>query len=268
MKGPAIELFVGPFRLLRRSLVGWAIGLGSLVVVTVAFWPAFRGSSGISEAIDQLPSGVIEAFGLAGFGTPGGFLRGNLYELIIPLLLTIGTVATANGLTASDEEAGRMEIQLSQPVTRRSVFLGRATAMIAWLTVMTAIVLVVQLASDALVGLDIDAARVVSTVLLCGSIALLFGSLALAVAGWLARPSLVLAVGIAAAFAAYLTAALPPLDDRLEPLSRLSPWDWAMGADPLLHATEPWRYLVLVGPAVLLIVIAVIGFGRRDVRAA
>ena len=268
MNGAAIELVLGPLRGLRRSLVGWALGLGSLVVVTVAFWPAFRGSSGISEAIDQLPSGVIEAFGLAGFGTPAGFLRGNLYELIVPLLLAIGAVATANGLTASDEEAGRMEIQLSQPVTRRSVFLGRATAMIAWLGIMTALVLVVQLASDALVGLDIDASRVASTVLLCGSLALLFGSLALALAGWLARPSLVLAVGIAAAFVAYLSAALPPLNDALEPLSRLSPWDWALGADPLLHATEPWRYLVLIGPALLLIAVAVFGFDRRDVRAA
>jgi ABC-2 type transport system permease protein len=268
VNGPAIELVRAPFRLLRRSIVGWTIGIGSLVAVTVAFWPAFRGSSGISEAIDQLPSGVIEAFGLAGFGTPGGFLRGNLYELIVPLLLAIGAVTTANGLTASDEEAGRLEIHLSQPVDRRSVFLGRAAAMIAWLGIVTTLVLGVQLASDALIGLDIDASHVASTVLLCGSLALLFGSLALAVAGWMPRPALVPAVGIAAAFGAYLCAALPPLDDRLEPLSRLSPWDWAMGGDPLLHTTEPWRYLVLLGPSLLLIVIGVIGFRRRDIRAA
>jgi ABC-2 type transport system permease protein len=268
MNGASIELVLGPFRLLRRSMIGWAIGLGSLVAVTVAFWPAFRGSSGISEAIDQLPSGVIEAFGLAGFGTPAGFLRGNLYELIVPLLLAIGAVATANGLTASDEDAGRLEIQLSQPVSRRSVFLGRAAAMIAWLVLLTTVILAVQLGTDALMGLDIDTSLVISTVVLCGSLALLFGSLALTVAGWLPKPSLVLAIGIASVIGSYLLSALPPLDARLGPIGRLSPWDWALGGDPLIHAAEPWRYLVLVGPAVLLIVIAVVGFGRRDVRAA
>ena len=157
---------------MRRSLLGWGIGLGSLVAVTVAFWPAFRGSSGISEAIDQLPSGVVDAFGLAGFGTPAGFLRGNLYEFIVPLLLAIAAVAAANGLTAAEEDAGRMETYLSQPVTRRSVFIGRTVALIVWLAILTSSVLVVQLASDAVVGLEIDAMRVVSTVVLCGLLAL------------------------------------------------------------------------------------------------
>ena len=153
MNSAYVELALGPLRQMRRSLLGWGIGLGSLVAVTVAFWPAFRGSSGISEAIDQLPSGVIEAFGLAGFGTPAGFLRGNLYEFIVPLLLAIAAVAAANGLTAAEEDAGRMETYLSQPVSRRSVFIGRTVAMTVWLAILTSSVLVVQLVSDAVVGL-------------------------------------------------------------------------------------------------------------------
>ena len=139
MNATGVELVLGPLRQMRRSLLGWGIGLGSLVAVTVAFWPAFRGSSGISEAIDQLPSGVVDAFGLAGFGTPAGFLRGNLYEFIVPLLLAVAAVAAANGLTAAEEDAGRMETYLSQPVTRRSVFLGRTVALLAWLVVMTGV---------------------------------------------------------------------------------------------------------------------------------
>ncbi len=110
-----------------------------------------------------------------------------------------------------------METYLSQPVTRQSVFLGRTVALLAWLVLMTAFILVVQLASDAVVGLEIDTMRVVSTVVLCGLLALLFGTLALAVAGWLPRPSLVLAIGIAAAVGGYLVAALFPLSDPSSP---------------------------------------------------
>lgn len=265
---PAIELAMGPLRQMRRSLLGWGIGLGALVAVTVAFWPAFRGSSGISEAIDQLPSGVVEAFGLAGFGTPAGFLRGNLYEFIVPLLMAVAAVAAANGLTAAEEDAGRMETYLSQPVSRRSVFIGRTLALVVWLTILTSSVLLVQLVSDSVVGLEIDTMRVVSTVVLCGSLALLFGALALAVAGWLPRPSLVLAIGIAAAVGGYLVAALFPLSDPLEPLSGLSPWKWAFGGDPLVNAAEPWRYVAILVPMFALVVLAVLGFNRRDVRAA
>ncbi len=211
---------------------------------------------------------MIDAFGLAGFGTPAGFLRGNLYEFIVPLLLAIAAVAAANGTTAAEEDAGRMETYLSQPVSRRSVFVGRMIALTIWLAILTSAVLLVQLVSDALVGLEIDASRVASTVVLCGLLALLFGALAVAVAGWLPRPSFVLAIGVATAVAGYLIAALLPLSDLLKPLSGLSPWKWALGGDPLVNATEPWRYVALMVPVFALVVLAVVGFVRRDVRAA
>jgi hypothetical protein len=253
---------------MERSLVGWVIGLGALIAVTVAFWPAFEGSSGISEAIDNLPAGVVDAFGLAGFGTPAGFLRGNLYEFIVPLLLSVAAVAAANGLTAAEEDAGRMETYLSQPVTRQAVFIGRTGALVVWLVVLTALILLVQLISDALVGLQIDPMLVASTVVLCGLVGLLFGTVALAVAGWLPRPPLVLAIGIAASVGGYVISALFPLSDALKPLSGLSPWKWAFGGDPLANPAEPWRYVVLLVPAVALVLLAPVGFIRRDVRAA
>jgi ABC-2 type transport system permease protein len=268
MNPTPLELVIGPLRQIRRSLVGWGIGLASLILVTVAFWPAFRGSSGLSDAIDQLPSGVVQAFGLAGFGTPAGFLRGNLYEFLVPLLLAIAAVGVANGLTAAEEDAGRMEMYLSQPVTRRSLFLGRSVALLVWIAVMTAFLLAVQLVSDEVVGLQIDAQLVAATVVLSGLLALVFGALALAVAGWFPRPSIVLAVGIAAAVGGYLVSALFPLSDPLEPLSRLSPWKWAFGSDPLVNGAEPWRYAVLLVPTVAFVVLAVVGFVRRDIRAA
>jgi ABC-2 type transport system permease protein len=268
MNGTALELVIGPLRQMRRSLLGWGIGLSALVAVTVAFWPAFRGSSGISEAIDQLPTGVIDAFGLAEFGTPAGFLRGNLYEFIVPLLLAVAAVAAANGLTAGEEDAGRMETWLTQPVTRGAVFLGRTIALVLWLVLMTALIVVVQLVSDAVVDLQIDTARVVSTVALCGLLALLFGALALALAGWVARPSLVLSVGIAVAVGGYLVSALFPLSDPLDPWSALSPWKWAFGGDPLVNTADAWRYVAVVAPSLVLAGIGIIGFMRRDVRAA
>ena len=89
-------------------------------------------------------------------------------------------------------------------------------------------------------------------------LALLFGALALAVAGWLPRPSLVLAIGVAAAVGGYLIAALFPLSDVLKPVSGLSPWKWALGGDPLVNAAEPWRSVALIVPAFVLVALAAI----------
>ncbi len=268
MSARTLELVMGPLRQLRRSTIGWGLGLASLIVVTVAFWPLFRDASGITDAINQLPSGIIDAFGLADFGSPAGFLRGNLYEFFVPLLLAIAAVATANSLTASEEDSGRMEVYLAQPVTHRSVFVGRTIAATVWVIAMTILLVIVQLASDVIFDLEIATGLVVSTVVLCGLLALLFGALGLAIAGWLPRPALVLGVGIAAAVGLYLVSALFPLSDTIKPLSDLSPWKWALGGDPLVNQAEPWRYAVLIVPAIGLAILGAIGFVRRDVRAA
>ncbi|MFN8518647.1 MAG: ABC transporter permease subunit [Chloroflexota bacterium] len=261
------EVVLVPLRHLRRGLVGWAVGLGAMVALTVAFWPVFRDGSGISEAIGQLPPAVVDAFGLADFGTPAGFLRGNLYDVLVPLLMAIAAVAMANGLTASEEEAGRLETWLAQPVTRQAVLAGRIVALAAWVGALTVIVLLVQLASDAAVGLEVDPGRLVGAVVLCGLVALLAGMLAVAVAAWLPRPSLVLGLGVGSCVLAYLVSALFPLSDVLGPLAKLSPWDWALGGDPLVEGPDPWRFAALLVPSVVLAGVGIAGFVRRDIRS-
>ncbi len=94
------------------------------------------------------------------------------------------------------------------------------------------------------------------------------GSLALAVAGLKPRPSLVLGVGLGVTIAGMVAAAVLPLSQSLQPFAHLSPWDWAFGGDPLVNATEAWRYLALGLPAIGLALFGIWAFGRRDIRAA
>jgi ABC-2 type transport system permease protein len=264
----ALALVLDPMRGTRRAAVAWALSLAALVIVTVAFWPAFEGTTDLGEMIDQLPAGIIEAFGLQGFGTPAGYLRGNLYDLLVPLLLGAAAIAFAGGLTAGEEDAGRLELVLAQPVSRGAAFAGRAAAMVAWTLALVLATAATQLASDAVVGLEIATDRLLATIALCGLLGLLHGCLALAVAGFLPRPSVVLGTGLSVLVAGFVVAALFPLSDALRPWAGVSPWDWALGGDPLVNGAQPWRYLALAVPAAVLAVVGIAAFARRDVRAA
>jgi ABC-2 type transport system permease protein len=66
----------------------------------------------------------------------------------------------------------------------------------------------------------------------------------------------------------YLVAALFPLSDTLKSWRVISPWEWALGGDPLINATEPWRFLALVVPAVALAAAGILAYQRRDIRSA
>lgn len=265
---PAMTIFVAGVRAVRRAAMWWSIATGAIVVATVAFWPAFRGASGISQAIDSLPAPIIEAFGLGDFGTPAGFLRGNLYELFVPLLLSIAIVTLVNGQTAGDESAGRLEIYLSQPIDRRALFAARMAACVVGLLVIVVATVVVQLGADALVDLSIDPGYVIATAVLCGLLAAFCGSVAYLVACFRARPSLVLAAGVGLALASYVIAALFPISSVLEPWVGVSPWEWALGGNPLEQSTELWRYLVLAIGSLIFVIGGTLLVGRRDIAAA
>ncbi|MDR3546076.1 MAG: hypothetical protein P4L30_09970, partial [Candidatus Limnocylindrales bacterium] len=191
-----------------------------------------------------------------------------LYEIFIPLLLAGAAIALVNGQTAGDEVAGRLELYLAQPVDRRAFFLGRAIAAFIALAVITVVLVAVQLGADALFDLSIALDRVLSTLALCALLALLHGSLAVAIAGLRARPTFVLGAGVGIAVAGYVVAALFSLSSELAPLRHLSPWDWAFGGNPLEQATDAWRYAALAVPSVALVAIGLLAVTRRDITAA
>ena len=268
MSGASRELIALPLRALRRAIAGWSIGLAATIAITMAFWPAFRGSRIIEQGLQMVPAPLVKAFGLEDFLSPEGYLRGNLYAVFVPLLLVLAGLAATSSQSAGEESAGRLELYLAQPVDRRRIFVGREVAVGVMLALVSAAVLAAQVASNEIVDARVDLGRLVSTVALSGLLALLYAAIGFAVAGYRARSSAVLATGSVLAIAGYLVAALFPLSDALAPLSHLSPWDWALGGNPLLHAAEPWRYVALIVPTTAFALVGVRAFGRRDVAAA
>ena len=267
MIGRAWELLAIPLRGARRAGLVWGLSLAALIVLTVAFWPSFRDEPGLEDIIKGMPQPLIEAFGLSDFGTPAGFLKGNLYAVLVPLLIAVAGVLLMNGQTASDEDAGRMEPYLAQPVTRGGLFVGRAAGVLLSIVGIGVVMLAAQLAADAVFGVDIGLDKITATVVLCILLGMLHAGVAALIAGWTGRPGLVLAVGLALAVAGYVAIALFPISDVLEPWRHASPWDWALGGDPLKNVTESWRYLALGVPALVLIGLGTWAFGRRDVQA-
>jgi ABC-2 type transport system permease protein len=191
MTARARELLAVPVRAARRAGLVWGSSLAALIVLTVAFYPAFRDQPELSNLIAGMPSALVDAFGLADFGTPAGFLRGNLYAVLVPLMLALAGVLLMNGQTAADEDSGRMEPYLAQPVTRVAVFLGRGAGVLIWVLAIGGFMLAAQLACDVLFGIDIGTDRVVATVVLCVLLGAWHAGVAALIAGWSGRPGLV-----------------------------------------------------------------------------
>jgi ABC-2 type transport system permease protein len=251
----------------RRGLVFWAIGIATYVALIVAFWPSIRGDSAMSEAIKNYPDVMKEFFGGAAsfdYTKPGGFLNTQLFSLMAPLFLAAFAIGYAASIVAGEERDGQLDLVLSTPVSRQRILLEKALAVALGVGALTLVTLGVILGVGVAVDLGIGVANVVAACGGAGLVALVYGSLTLAVAAATGNRSLAIGIGWAAFAAGYLLEALSGLVSGLKPLRVLSAIHFANGGVPIINGFSVANNLVLVVVSLVFVAVARFAFERRD----
>ena len=197
------------------------------------------------------------------FTSGAGYLAAELFGFVVPLFVVILTIGTGASAIGGAEEQGTLDLLLSHPVSRRAVLVQNAAVVAFEATLLGAVVLVVLLVADPLVGLHLTLANLVGTVVGTVLLGVLLGWLALVVGA--ASGSRSVALGVASAFAAlaYLGSTLPELVDGLGPVRWLSPFWYATSGSPLALGFTWWHTLVLVGASGVVLLTGVVLFDRR-----
>lgn len=255
----------------RRSLLWWTIGVGALVLFTVALFPTVKGEESFEELADKLPASLRSLFGLAE-GAPltsaPGYLHARLFSTLLPVILVVFAIGLGARAIGGSEEDGTLELLVAQPVTRLRIAVERSLAAGALLVSVSAafavMLLVAAIPFGALDGVSIVGLAGASAGAFC--LALLHGSVAYAAGAATGRRGL--AMGVAAAFAVtgYLVEGLITVSDAIRPMRFASPWHWYLGRNMLVSGVAPDA---LIAPLLLVPVIAASGtwlFLRRDLR--
>ena len=267
MSSPSMEIFRRGIQVQRRTALAWSVALVLLALAVVSAWPSMESSGALEDFSSGMSSEVAGAFGVDEIGTASGYLKGNLYALLFPLLLGLMAITAATSLTGGDEEAGRLELLLALPVARRRVFLLRFLATL--FSVVVASVLVWAAVYSCVVSLDMDVAQsgVAAVTLVTALLAVVHGGLAYAAVGFGAGRGTALGLGAGVLVLGYLLHAIAPMSQALEPLANISPWEWALGSEPL-RSGFPWGGVALLGiVAVLAVAVGTFAVGRRDVKS-
>jgi len=252
----------------RRGLVGWTIGLVSLVLVYIAVWPSIRDSAPQMNAyIKNLPKVMRELFIQGDYGTPVGYVSSEIFGQMGLLLIVIAGIGLGARAIAAEEETGTLDILLSTPVTRRRVLLEKLAA----LAVQVAALAVILSASIALLGpsvaLRVSPRGLVAATLSLILLGLAFGSIALLLGAWTGRRGLAVGLTTALAVAGFVIDGLSKVVDWLEPARFASPFYYYSANEPLKNGVDPWHALALAGLAIVATALAVAVFERRDLTA-
>ena len=249
----------------RRGLVGWGLGIAGLVLLTCSVYPSIGGNADLQQAIENYPE-ELKAFvgGSLDFSTGAGYLNGELFSLMLPLLLLVYGIGAGARAIAGEEEAGTLDLLLANPLRRERLVLEKLGAIAALLALLAVVTYVVVVASDALFSMDVGAGPIAAAVVVTWLLALLHGTLALLVGAATGSRALAIGAAAAAAVAGYLLDGLGNLVDVLEPFQPLAPWHWYTAGDTLRHGLAAGWTLLLVAATILVAMAAPPLFARRD----
>lgn len=252
----------------RIQILAWGIGLAVLGGYLVSFAETFVNNEQqeiLSQLFEIYPEELLGFFGdMDQMFTPTGFLHIEFFSYM-PLILGIFVVLTGSGLLVGDEESGVMDLVLSYPISRSAYYWGRMLAFI----LATVIVLLIMWIGFVVVmpstSLGISPGEMILPFVALFSVLMLFGGLSTLLSMLLpSRRMAAMAAGLLLV-ASFFINGLSAMDENLEALSNFFPLKYYQGGNAIEGLNREWA-LGLLGFTLLLMLLAWIGFWRRDIR--
>ncbi len=267
-RGPVMTEAAFALRRQRRAMLSWVAAVAFYTALLMSVWPAMHRSGSIQDYVDSLPKGLIRAFGITDLTTAAGYLGGELFSFILPLLLTAAAVTTTVTLTAAYEEAGYFETLLTLPITRTRMLLARGLAALAGLAVVGVALYAVLSGVGRIIGMDVAQSRLAAGTVAVTALAALHGAVAYLGAGLGIGRTRALGLAAGTAVLGYAMYSLLPQVSALSGVVSYSPWDWTIGQDPLRTGLPVKGMLLALGFITALVTAGTAAFNRRDVGLA
>ncbi len=249
----------------RGQMIGWAIGVALYGLLMASLFDSIVGIEGFEEMMAAYPEDIAAFFGgLTAITTPKGYLD-IYYFNYMPIIIGVFAVSMGAGLLVGDEEKGILDLVMSHPISRTSLFWGRVLGFVAVMILILLVgwlswVLPAQGTSIDLTWIELlrPFAPMLAQLVLFGALALLL--------------SLVLPSGRAAGMLTggllvgnYLLVGLANLNEDLKAFIEYTPLYYYQGGKAVDGLDWAWLGGVL-GVSLVLVLLAWWRFQQRDIR--
>lgn len=248
----------------RWFLLSWTIGIAALVIFTMLFYPTLSQSFG--ESLKDVPDSMRALIGdAAAYSTIAGFTDLQIFSQLVFMTLILGVILFT-GLLAGAEGDGTLQTLLSQPVRRTSVYFQQLAAGM----VLLGLVCLVGVFGGVLIGAliisePINVGRVLIGTLAVWLVTLVFSVLGFALGAATGRRGLAGGIAGGFAFTSFLVSTLAVSVKGLQTADKLSPFHY-FNKPGIMQFGPQWRDFIILGAVVLvMIILAVIAFQRRDI---
>ncbi len=263
-----VPLLLKTWRDRWRGLLAWTTGLILITAVELWVYPSIRDTGdGMEALVEGFPEAMQEMFSLSDMTSGAGFLKVEMFSIIVPLVFIAVGASWGAGGTADEEEKGTADLLLTLPVSRLAVLATKGIATILVLVGLTVVLALTLIIGAGMVDLGVEASSLVAACVMSGLLGVLYAGLGFAVGAATGRRGVAMGAAFTLAIAGFLLYSLAPLVESFDAINPVNPFQWALGGDPLVNGIDVGYAVSLLLLSALLFAGAVLAFRRRDIRA-
>jgi ABC-2 type transport system permease protein len=258
----------------RRAVIGIAVVLGLLLLaVSYAIVSEFNTPASRQQLVAVVAAVPAILQGLAGkavnVGTLGGYLQYK-YGSFFPIIVSLWAILALSATLATEARRGSMEFVASTAMTKRRIAIEKLSAHLTGQAIVALVVflslLTVGRSINGLPGDEITIEMAAGYAIWLFLLGIAAGGVAFALAPFLGRGS---AAGVAGAvlFGGFIVNGYQAAIPTLAPLANLTWFGWTANHVPLAGEFDWVTLLPVAIVSIVLFVIGVEAFARRDVGA-
>lgn len=255
----------------RIILLVYCLASIGLMLLYIGLFPSIKEqSASLEQLVKSYPEALLKAFNfdINSFTTIEGFLAGEQFSFVWPIMLMFMLIGYAGSALASEIERGTIEVILAQPISRTKLFFGRyfAGLLMLFLFVILSIFPALPIISAYDISYKFD--NFLTLAILC----FLFGwallSIGMMFSSIFSDKGKVFFITGGLLVVMYVLNIVAVLKDNLSDLKYLSFFYYFNHSAALIYdKIDNLAYWVFVGVALVCTLIGAIWFSKRDIAA-
>ena len=250
-------------KLLRGSLILTGV-FGLIAAFFLAVFPGFQDEAELIE--EAIPGHMAALLGFEELHTIEGFAAGYMYPLLWILLGGIYVAYLSAGMISGDIRNRKMDLTLSNPVSRESVVLQKVTSLWVPLAVLSAGLIAVLFVGALVIGESFDLVPLVMVHVLSIPYLLVCAGIGIVLSVVIDRVETAQVTALGLVFMLWLVDGLSEMESDFERIGEFTPSRYYDPSEILVH--EEYAFVdagILVATFLVLLAIATFIFTRRDI---
>ncbi len=250
----------------RDRLAGMVIGAAAIALMLGMGMAVYKDVD-LTLYFETMPSAFLELMGIPEAGDAAGLAFGAIYSFMGAMTIAGLAISMGTASIAGEEVNGTMGLLLGNPKSRTSVLFSKTLSMLAIVVVGGLILWGAGYVIPDLLGVDMTGFHVGALVFHMSVNAVFYGLLATAVGAWTGSAKVASGTAIGVMIISYLATGVLPLIEGTENLAKLFPWYYFNSSSPVANGIDWGDMVVLGGLSAFLLVAAIVGVNRRDLRS-